>query len=50
MDLWNKLLLINGSLMLVGIPLLFIWRGRKNKAKANKRNWSSAHTPDHPAG
>lgn len=31
MDLWNNLLLIDGGLMLVGIPFLFILRGRKTK-------------------
>jgi len=42
MDLWNNLLLIDGGLMLVGIPFLFILRGRKNKANASKRTWAKA--------
>ncbi|KGG25034.1 hypothetical protein EV13_2968 [Prochlorococcus sp. MIT 0702] len=33
MDLWNNFLLADGGLMLVGIPLLFIWRARKNNVR-----------------
>jgi len=32
MDLWNNFLLADAGLMLVGIPLFFIWRAGKNKA------------------
>ena len=34
----NTYLLVDGSLMLVGLPLLVVWKGRKEKTMTNRES------------